>query len=107
MPVLMLMLITLLNDGTMIAVGYDRVTPQQMPEKWNKPALFLLSSVLAAVALISSLLLLWLLLDRFLQTKQKLMPFLKILVRNRYLRSLGSMESQQSKNMNTTHEALN
>ena len=62
MPVLMLMLITLLNDGTLIAIGYDNVIPQQMPEKWNRRALFFLSSVLAAVALISSLLLLGMLL---------------------------------------------
>jgi H+-transporting ATPase len=63
MPVLMLMLITLLNDGTMIAVGYDNVVPQEMPEKWNRMALFFVSAVLAAVALISSLLLLWFMLD--------------------------------------------
>lgn len=35
MPVLMLMLITLLNDGTLISIGYDRVKPSHMPEKWN------------------------------------------------------------------------
>ena len=35
MPVLMLMLITLLNDGTLIAIGYDNVTPLKTPEKWN------------------------------------------------------------------------
>ena len=62
MPVLMLMLITLLNDGTLIAVGYDHVVPHQMPEKWNRRALFFQSSVLALVALISSLLLLGLML---------------------------------------------
>ena len=58
MPVLMLMLITLLNDGTLIAIGYDNVVAQQMPEKWNRRALFFLSTVMAVVALISSLLLL-------------------------------------------------
>lgn len=35
LPVLMLMLITLLNDGTLISIGYDRVKPSHMPEKWN------------------------------------------------------------------------
>ncbi len=35
LPVLMLMLITLLNDGTLISVAYDRVTPSERPEKWN------------------------------------------------------------------------
>ena len=59
MPVLLLMLITLLNDGTLIAIGYDHVIPQQTPEKWNLPALFMTGAVLAGVALLSSLLLLW------------------------------------------------
>ena len=30
MPVLMLMLITLLNDGTLIAIGYDNVNPRKV-----------------------------------------------------------------------------
>lgn len=34
-PVLLLMLITLLNDGTLISIGYDHVHPSNMPEKWN------------------------------------------------------------------------
>ena len=62
LPVLMLMLITLLNDGTLIAIGYDNVVAQQMPEKWNRRALFFIATVLSIVALISSLLLLGLLL---------------------------------------------
>merc|ERR1719198_2919513 len=32
MPVLMLMLITLLNDGTLITIGYDRGCPQDAPD---------------------------------------------------------------------------
>jgi len=63
MPVLMLMLITLLNDGTLIAIGYDNALPRDTPEKWNLPVLFIISSVLAAVALLSSLLILWWSLD--------------------------------------------
>lgn len=59
MPVLMLMLITLLNDGTLISIGYDYVTPSKYPNEWNLPVLFTVSSVLAAVALFSSLLLLY------------------------------------------------
>jgi hypothetical protein len=35
LPVLMLMLITLLNDGTLITIGYDYVIPSSRPEKWN------------------------------------------------------------------------
>jgi H+-transporting ATPase len=63
MPVLMLMLITLLNDGTLIAIGYDNVTPRQTPEKWNLPVLFCVATLLAAVACLSSLLLLFWCLD--------------------------------------------
>ncbi|EFJ47201.1 hypothetical protein VOLCADRAFT_61631, partial [Volvox carteri f. nagariensis] len=63
MPVLMLMLITLLNDGTLISIGYDYVKPSHMPEKWNLPALFTTSIVLGMVACGSSLLLLWAALD--------------------------------------------
>lgn len=63
MPVLMLMLITLLNDGTLISIGYDNVTPSRKPNKWNLPALFLVSGVLALVALLSSIWLLWACLD--------------------------------------------
>jgi H+-transporting ATPase len=63
LPVLMFMLITLLNDGTLMAIGYDNVVPQPRPQRWNLPALFFTSAVLAAVACVSSLLLLWLCLD--------------------------------------------
>ena len=59
LPVLMLMLITLLNDGTLISIGYDNVIPSKYPNVWNLPVLFIVSSVLAGVALISSLLLLY------------------------------------------------
>jgi len=54
----MLILITLLNDFSLIAIGYDFVVPQQTPCVWNKQALFFISSVLAAVALVSSIILL-------------------------------------------------
>ena len=58
MPVIMLMLITLLNDGTLIAIGYDYVDPPSTPAIWNLRVLFLIGAVLAGVACISSLLLL-------------------------------------------------
>jgi len=63
LPVLMLMLITLLNDGTLISIGYDNVNPSKYPTQWNLPVLFLVSSVLAGVALISSLIILYWALD--------------------------------------------
>lgn len=63
MPVIMLMIITLLNDGTLIAIGYDTVSPPDQPTVWNLRVLFLIGTVLAAVACMSSLLLLYWLLD--------------------------------------------
>eukprot|EP01032_Pedospumella_encystans_P009783 gene9783-biopygen8139 len=59
-PVLLLMLITLLNDGTLIAIGYDHTKARDTPEKWNLRVLFLVSSVMAAVSCLSSLILLYL-----------------------------------------------
>lgn len=59
MPVLMLILITVLNDGTLISVAYDHVIPSHQPEKWNLKVLWVVSTVLAAIACLSSLLLLW------------------------------------------------
>jgi len=58
MPVIMLMAITLLNDGTLIAIGYDYVEPQDTPTLWNLRVLFTVGTVLATVACASSLLLL-------------------------------------------------
>ena len=63
MPVLMLMLITLLNDGTLISIAYDYAAASPTPDKWNLPVLFTVSSVLGAVSCSSSLLLLYFLLD--------------------------------------------
>jgi H+-transporting ATPase len=52
------MLITLLNDGTLIAIGYDHVEPPSTPTIWNLRVLFVIGTVLAGVACLSSLLLL-------------------------------------------------
>jgi H+-transporting ATPase len=62
-PVLMFMLITLLNDGTLMTIGYDRVFPSPRPQKWNLRGLFFVAAVLAGVACVSSLFLLWAALD--------------------------------------------
>jgi H+-transporting ATPase len=62
MPVLMLMLITLLNDGTLITIGYDIAIAPRTPPKWNMKFLFSMSFVQSFVAMISSLNLLWILL---------------------------------------------
>jgi len=62
MPVLMLMLITLLNDGTLITIGYDIAVAPKTPPKWNMPFLFSMAAVQAFVAMISSVNLLYILL---------------------------------------------
>jgi H+-transporting ATPase len=59
----MLMLITLLNDGTLIAIGYDNVEPPSTPTVWNLRVLFVIGIVLAGIACLSSLLLLYVSLD--------------------------------------------
>jgi len=57
------MLITLLNDGTRISIGYDNVIASKFPNVWNLRVVFAVSTVLALVALLSSLLILYLCLD--------------------------------------------
>jgi H+-transporting ATPase len=63
MPVLMLMLITLLNDGTLITIGYDIAKPHPTPPRWNLKFLFATSFVMSFIAMISSLILLYILLS--------------------------------------------
>ena len=58
LPVLMLMLITLLNDGALISIGYDSVVPNPIPEQWNLARLFIVASVMGSIAMGSSLLIL-------------------------------------------------
>jgi H+-transporting ATPase len=62
MPVLMLMLITLLNDGTLITIGYDIAIAPKTPPIWNMRFLFSMAFVQSFVAMISSVNLLYILL---------------------------------------------
>jgi len=62
-PVLMLIIITVLNDGTLCSIGYDNAKASPLPERWNLPAMFIVSMTMGAVACLSSLILLWLCLD--------------------------------------------
>lgn len=63
LPVLLLMIITILNDGTLITIGYDSAVANKRPDKWNLKVLWTVSVVLGTVACASSLLLLWMCLD--------------------------------------------
>eukprot|EP00743_Colponemidia_sp_Colp-15_P005755 GILK01006186.1.p1 GENE.GILK01006186.1~~GILK01006186.1.p1 ORF type:complete len:1042 (-),score=202.42 GILK01006186.1:164-3166(-) len=55
LPVIALVIITVLNDGSMITCAYDYVIPGQKPERWNLKRDLIMSSVLGGVACISSL----------------------------------------------------
>ena len=62
-PVIALIFITLLNDGTIISIAYDHVEPSKYPEKWNLPVTYFIASVLGGVAFAGSILYLHLMLD--------------------------------------------
>jgi len=51
----MLMLITLLNDGTLITIGYDYAVAPKTPPVWNMRFLFSMAFVQSFVAMISSI----------------------------------------------------
>jgi len=57
-PVIALVSITLLNDGTIISVAYDNVDARRSPEKWNLNVLYIISSAIGMTALIGSVLML-------------------------------------------------
>jgi H+-transporting ATPase len=59
LPVIYLMIITVINDGTLISIGYDNVISSKYPERWILPALFMISIGQGVVACGSSLLLLY------------------------------------------------
>jgi H+-transporting ATPase len=63
LPVIFLMIITVINDGTLISIGYDHAVPSKFPERWNLPVLFIVATTIGAVACGSSLLLLYWCLD--------------------------------------------
>merc|ERR1719498_2187759 len=50
-----MVLITILNDGTIISIAYDHVVPGDRPEKWHLPIVFSVAVLLGGVACISSL----------------------------------------------------
>jgi H+-transporting ATPase len=58
LPVISLVIITILNDGTMITIAHDKVIPEKKPQRWAMFEVYVVSCVLEAVACISSLILL-------------------------------------------------
>jgi len=60
LPVMAMVLITILNDGTIISIAYDHVKPGSTPEKWNLPVVIAVAICLGAVACASSILMLYL-----------------------------------------------
>lgn len=59
LPVIFLMIITLINDGTLISIGYDRAVASKHPERWILPVIFIVAASLGVIACLSSLLLLY------------------------------------------------
>lgn len=68
LPVIALVLITILNDGTIISIAYDNVVPSKKPEKWDLPHIYWVSTTLGLVAVASSLILLFWGLDSWSET---------------------------------------
>ena len=58
LPVLALVTITILNDGTIISVAYDNVEASIEPQGWDLKILYWTSSVIGLIALVSSIILL-------------------------------------------------
>jgi len=59
LPVISLVIITILNDGTIITIAYDEVHPDPKPCKWRLVRLNIVSTVLGLTACISTLVLLF------------------------------------------------
>jgi H+-transporting ATPase len=59
LPVIAIVLITILNDGTIISIAYDTVVASPRPEHWRLPEVFIISSLLGIVAVASSIFLLY------------------------------------------------
>ena len=63
LPVVALVIITVLNDGTIISIAYDRVTVSKKPDQWNLLLIYANACTLGGIAFVSSIILLLLGLD--------------------------------------------
>jgi len=55
LPVIALIIITILNDGTILTIAYDRVVPERKPQQWNLKEVTVVAGVLGAIGCLSSL----------------------------------------------------
>merc|ERR1719359_1719471 len=58
LPVLCLVLITLLNDGCILTIAYDKVEPSVKPCNWNLREVVIIAVMLGCIACVASMLLL-------------------------------------------------
>ena len=58
LPVVALVIITVLNDGTIISIAYDRVTVSKKPDEWNLFLIYANACTLGGIAFVSSIILL-------------------------------------------------
>lgn len=58
LPVLSMVIITILNDGTIITIAYDKVIPANTPQRWDLSEMYIVSIVLGLAACIGSLIIL-------------------------------------------------
>ena len=59
LPVMAMVFITILNDGSIISIAYDYVEAGEVPEKWNLPVVCSIASLLGGVACGGSMLMLY------------------------------------------------
>eukprot|EP01138_Halocafeteria_seosinensis_P015091 gb/GECG01015404.1/.p1 GENE.gb/GECG01015404.1/~~gb/GECG01015404.1/.p1 ORF type:complete len:1101 (+),score=150.66 gb/GECG01015404.1/:1-3303(+) len=57
LPVIALVVITILNDGTIITIAHDKVIPEKRPQHWDLWEVMIISSVQGAIACLGSLIL--------------------------------------------------
>eukprot|EP00164_Ancoracysta_twista_P001497 GFYU01001962.1.p1 GENE.GFYU01001962.1~~GFYU01001962.1.p1 ORF type:complete len:976 (-),score=405.00 GFYU01001962.1:1123-4050(-) len=60
LPVFVIVLIAILNDGTIMTIAYDNVKPGEKPENWNLPIVCGVATSLGVVGVVASFLLLFL-----------------------------------------------
>lgn len=58
LPVIAIVIITILNDGTIITIAHDKVIPDRRPQKWDLTEVVIVSTLLGLVPCMSSMLLL-------------------------------------------------